>query len=87
MDACVLKVKLKDAPTDVPLNLEASNYIQEFIAAETELICTYEGNPLVDGVYLTTEKKENVNAQFKKLMLRSWEKEKSDIGQPMKLNF
>ena len=76
MDACVLKVKLKGIPSDVALNEEATNYIHELISLETQLKCTFDGNPLADGVTLRTETNSAVNEQFKKLLQCSWEKDK-----------
>ncbi|XP_043600150.1 uncharacterized protein LOC122575381 isoform X2 [Bombus pyrosoma] len=55
------KVQLKDVPPDIPPLIPIIEYLDSLIETKVPLICTYDGIPTSDGVYLKYPDGETVN--------------------------
>ncbi|XP_060824827.1 uncharacterized protein LOC132911846 [Bombus pascuorum] len=49
---CMTKVILRDVPRDIPLLEEIDEFLACIVTNEIPLLCTYDGIPSLDGVYL-----------------------------------
>ncbi|XP_068978015.1 uncharacterized protein [Bombus flavifrons] len=65
---CMTKVVLKDVPRDIPLIKEIDDYLANIVATKVPLLCTYDGIPSIDGVYLKFRDGESVNNMICKFL-------------------
>ncbi|OAD62691.1 Tudor domain-containing protein 1 [Eufriesea mexicana] len=66
---CITKVILKDVPKDVPMTEEVSIYLSMLVGCDTPLLCTFDGSPCEDGVYLKLHNGESVNKVISDLLV------------------
>lgn len=62
------KIVLKDVPRDIPLIKEVDDYLAHIVATKVPLLCTYDGIPSIDGVYLKFRDGESVNNMICKFL-------------------
>lgn len=67
--SCTTKVILKDVSKDVPMTKEASDYLACLVATEVPLLCTFDGIPSQDGVYLKRHNEKTVNKIISELLM------------------
>ncbi|KOX80155.1 Tudor domain-containing protein 1, partial [Melipona quadrifasciata] len=67
--SCTTKVTLKDVSKDVPMTKEASDYLACLVATEVPLLCTFDGIPFQDGVYLNRHNEKTVNKIISELLV------------------
>ncbi|KAJ8686791.1 hypothetical protein QAD02_022585 [Eretmocerus hayati] len=77
--SCVARIKLMNVDSDIPLTEDAANYFLELIGNNALLKCTFEGDPIKDGVILKTQRNECVNEVVTKFLKPTWEKEKPKV--------
>ncbi|XP_033300493.1 uncharacterized protein LOC117205840 isoform X2 [Bombus bifarius] len=66
--SCTTKVVLKDVPKDVPMTKEVNDYLAHLVGTEVPLLCTFDGIPSKDGVYLKFHDGEDINKVISKLL-------------------
>ncbi|CAL7938047.1 unnamed protein product [Xylocopa violacea] len=66
--SCTMKIILKDVPNDVPMTKEANDYLCRLVGGEIPLICTFDGVPFKDGVYLKRHNGEDINKRMIELL-------------------
>ncbi|XP_076759068.1 vreteno [Xylocopa sonorina] len=66
--SCTTKIILKDVPNNVPMTKEANDYLCQLVGGEIPLICTFDGVPSKDGVYLERRNGEDVNKRITELL-------------------
>ncbi|XP_043265742.1 uncharacterized protein LOC122405229 isoform X2 [Colletes gigas] len=74
LHVCTLKIVLKDVPQDTPMTKEISDYLSQLVGTEIPLICTYDGIPSKDGVYLKSHSGDDINKTISELLVPTWEK-------------
>lgn len=67
--SCTTKVTLKDVSKDVPMTKEVSDYLACLVATEIPLLCTFDGIPSQDGVYLKRHNEKTVNKIISELLV------------------
>ncbi|XP_076241110.1 vreteno [Calliopsis andreniformis] len=72
--SCTRKIILKDVPQDKPMTKEVSNYFSNLVGREVPLICTFDGTPSKDGVYLKLHSGENINKIISEMLVPTWNK-------------
>ncbi|XP_046749603.1 uncharacterized protein LOC124413211 isoform X2 [Diprion similis] len=77
-ESCVARIVLKNVPKDVPMTKELSEYLGMLAGSEKPLMCTFEGSPSTDGVFLKFSDGTCINEKVLKLLTPSWKKEEDD---------
>ncbi|XP_048268476.1 uncharacterized protein LOC100648032 isoform X1 [Bombus terrestris] len=67
--SCTTNVVLRDVPKNVPLTKEVNEYLTHIIRIKDPLLCTFDGMPSKDGVYLKFRDGESINKMISKLLL------------------
>ncbi|XP_050594620.1 uncharacterized protein LOC126924318 isoform X2 [Bombus affinis] len=67
--SCTTNVVLRDVPKNVPLTKEVNEYLTHIIRIKDPLLCTFDGMPSKDGVYLKFRDGESINKMIRKLLL------------------
>lgn len=76
--SCTTKIVLKDVPIDIPMTKEVSDYLNYLTGTEVPLLCTFDGVPSKDGVYLKLHNGENVNKVISELLVPTSKKFEED---------
>ncbi|XP_076632093.1 vreteno isoform X2 [Colletes latitarsis] len=71
---CTSKIILKDVPQDTPMTKEISDYLSQLVGIEIPLICTFDGIPSKDGVYLKSHSGDDINKTISELLVPIWKK-------------
>lgn len=53
---------------------EVSDFLNHLVGADVPLICTFDGIPFKDGVYLKSHSGENINKTISQLLVPTWKK-------------
>ena len=68
MRSCTAKITLKDVPRDIPMTNEVSNYLSSLVGFDIPLICTFDGIPSKDGVYLKNQDGSIINKKVSEML-------------------
>ncbi|XP_033191258.1 uncharacterized protein LOC117157357 isoform X1 [Bombus vancouverensis nearcticus] len=66
--SCTTKVVLKDVPKNVRVTKEVNDYLAQIVGTKVPLLCTFEGMPSKDGVYLKFRDGKSINKMISKLL-------------------
>ncbi|XP_033179102.1 uncharacterized protein LOC100743993 isoform X2 [Bombus impatiens] len=66
--SCTTKVVLKDVPKNVRVTKEVNDYLAQIVGTKVPLLCTFEGMPSKDGVYLKFRDGKSINKKISKLL-------------------
>ncbi|XP_031847510.1 vreteno isoform X2 [Nomia melanderi] len=72
--SCTSKIVLKDVLQDTPMTKEICDYLSDLVGREVPLICTFDGVPSKDGVYLKLHNGECVNKTINEMLVPTWNK-------------
>lgn len=82
------KIILKDVPRDIPMTNEVSNYLSSLVGFDVPLICTFDGIPSEDGVYLKNQDGTSINKKISEMLKPPTKEtaEKGNYSKQIKLN-
>lgn len=78
--SCTSKIILKDVLQDTPMTEKVCEYLNGLVGRDVPLMCTFDGVPSKDGVYLKLHNGECVNKTISDMLVPTWNKTTEEEG-------